>query len=80
MIKGADLMKLYLSILFAALLGSLVIFGPIGWYLLGSIVIGVIFRSYLLLIDIHKRISTITRKPDKAREAYERYLNERERE
>ncbi|GAE35952.1 hypothetical protein [Halalkalibacter akibai] len=69
-------MKLLLSILLASLLGLLIFLGPVGWFLLGAIIVGVLFRSLFLLNDIHKRLSTITKTPDKVEEAYNTYMNE----
>lgn len=70
-------MKLFVSIILAGLLGLLVFAGPIGIYIVGAIIIGVIFRSFILLTEIHRQIVS-SDNTDKASEAYERYLKERE--
>ena len=70
-------MKLLFSILLAGLLGLLVFFGPIGIYILCAIVVGVIFRILILLVEIHKKLVP-NGHIDKAKEAYERYLKEKE--
>ncbi|MFC0562557.1 ATP-dependent Lon protease [Halalkalibacter alkalisediminis] len=70
-------MKLFLSIILAGLLGILVIFGPIGIYILCTIIVGVIFRSFVLLNDIHKQVVPVGGR-DRAQEAYEKYLKEKE--
>ncbi|WP_078551503.1 hypothetical protein [Bacillus alkalicellulosilyticus] len=67
-------MKLLGAMIAAILVGSLIFLGPVGMYLLGAIVIGVLFRCYVLLVDIHKRLSSITKTPDKVEEAYENYM------
>jgi membrane protein required for beta-lactamase induction len=43
--------------------------------LLIILISAVLFRILFLVTAIHKRIATITLKPDKAREAYEKYLS-----
>lgn len=70
-------MKLLYSILFAGLLGLLIILGPLGIYILGAIIIGVIFRSFILINEIHKQIVPENNK-DKVKEAVERYIKERD--
>lgn len=70
-------MKLFISIILAGLLGLLVFTGPIGIYIVGAIIVGVIFRSFILLSEIHKQIVP-SDSTDKAAEAYERYLKERD--
>ncbi|MGM0863044.1 MAG: ATP-dependent Lon protease [Bacillota bacterium] len=70
-------MKLFLSIILAGLLGILVIFGPIGIYILCAIIVGVIFRAFVLLNDIHKQVVPVVSR-DRATEAYEKYLKEKE--
>lgn len=49
-------MKLFLAILFAGFLGILVFLGPLGIYILCAIIIGVIFRSFILINEIHKQV------------------------
>ncbi|MEK3954597.1 ATP-dependent Lon protease [Psychrobacillus sp. FSL K6-1464] len=70
-------MKLLLSILLAGLLGILVILGPIGIYILCAIIVGVIFRSFILINEIHKKIVPANSN-DRVKEAYERYIKERD--
>lgn len=70
-------MKLLISIISAGLLGILLFFGPVGIYIVGAIIVGVIFRSFILLTEIHRQIVS-SDSTDKAAEAYERYLKERE--
>ncbi|GKV64501.1 MULTISPECIES: ATP-dependent Lon protease [Sporosarcina] len=70
-------MKLVGCILFAGLLGILVYFGPIGWYMLYAIIVGVIFRAFILLRDLHKHLVPVDIN-DGVKDAYERYLLERE--
>lgn len=57
------------------MMGSFV--GPI---LAFGIIAGALFRGLYLLNDIHRRISQDTPKKDKAKEAYEKYLREKEEE
>ncbi|WP_096154118.1 MULTISPECIES: ATP-dependent Lon protease [Bacillus] len=70
-------MKLLGSILLAGILGILIFFGPIGVYILGTIVLGIILRSYMLLNDIHKK-AVPTGSVDEVQLAYEKYLKEKE--
>ncbi|WP_339212332.1 ATP-dependent Lon protease [Solibacillus sp. FSL W8-0372] len=70
-------MKLLLSILLASLLGILVFFGPLGIFMLCAIIIGVIFRSFILIYEIHKQIVP-PNSNDKVKEAVERYIKERD--
>ena len=70
-------MKLLWSVLFAGLLGSLVFFGPVGIYILCAIIVGVIFRSFILITEIHKQVVPINRH-DRVKEAYESYIKERD--
>jgi hypothetical protein len=66
-------LKLCLSIFLSGLLG---IFGPIGIYILCAIIVGVIFRPFVLLNDIHKQVVPVGSR-DRATEAYEKYLEEK---
>ncbi|MGE7693643.1 ATP-dependent Lon protease [Lysinibacillus sp. NPDC094177] len=70
-------MKLLLSVLFAGLLGIFAFLGPIGIYLLCAIIGGVIFRSFILINEIHKQVVSINDN-DRVKEAYERYIKERD--
>ena len=70
-------MKLLLSVLFAGLLGILAFFGPVGIYIICVIIVGVIFRSFILINEIHKQVAPGNRN-DKVKEAYERYIKERD--
>lgn len=70
-------MKLLLSVLFAGLLGILAFLGPIGIYILCAIIGGVIFRSFILINEIHKQVVPINGN-DRVKEAYERYIKERD--
>ncbi|KQL33639.1 hypothetical protein [Psychrobacillus sp. FJAT-21963] len=70
-------MKLLLSILLAGLLGILVIFGSIGIYILCAIIVGVIFRSFILINEIHKQVVPANSNV-RVKEAYERYIKERD--
>ena len=70
-------MKLLLSILLAGLLGILVTLGPLGIYILYAIIIGVIFRSFILINEVHKQVVPPNRN-DKVKDAYERYIKERD--
>lgn len=69
-------MKLLLSILLAGLLGILALIGPIGIYTLSAIIIGVLFRSFILIYEIHKQVVPVTSK-DSVKDVYERYIEER---
>ncbi|MFB5089577.1 ATP-dependent Lon protease [Psychrobacillus sp. PGGUH221] len=69
-------MKLLLSILLAGLLGILVIFGSIGMYILCAIIVGVIFRSFILINEIHKQVVP-SNSNVRVKEAYKRYIKER---
>ncbi|MCQ6277427.1 hypothetical protein JMM81_21410 [Bacillus sp. V3B] len=71
-------MPLLLSILLSGILGTILFFIPFGYIVAGAIIAGVLFRTLYLVSDIHKRISTITEKPDKAKEVYENYLKEKD--
>lgn len=71
--------KLLLSILLAGLLGILVIFGSIGIYILCAIIVGVIFRSFILINKIHKQVQVVPANSNvRVKEAYERYIKERD--
>lgn len=70
-------MKLVGCILVAGILGILVFTGPIGWYVLSAIIVGVIFRSFILLKEIHKHTVPVDAY-DGVKDAYERYIMERE--
>lgn len=70
-------MKLLLSILLAGLLGILVTLGTIGIYILCAIIVGVIFRSFILINEIHKQVVPANSN-DKVKEVYERYIKERD--
>ncbi|ALC86733.1 ATP-dependent Lon protease [Bacillus sp. FJAT-22090] len=70
-------MKLLLSILLAGLLGILVFFGSIGIYILCAIIVGVIFRSFILINEIHKQVVPANSNV-RVKEAYERYIKERD--
>lgn len=70
-------MKLLLSILFAGFLGILAILGPIGIYILCAIIVGIIFRSFILISEIHKQVVPANSN-DRVKEAYERYIKERD--
>ncbi len=51
--------------------------GPIvGGIAAFGIVVGCIFRGLYLLTDIHKRVSNVLLKEDKAQKAYKDYLEE----
>ncbi|KQL33718.1 hypothetical protein [Psychrobacillus sp. FJAT-21963] len=70
-------MKLLLSILLAGLLGILVLLGSIGIYIICAIIVGVIFRSFILINEIHKQVVPAN-SSDRVKEAYERYIKERD--
>lgn len=72
-----NFMKLLLSILLAGLLGILVFLGSIGIYILCAIIIGVIFRSFVLINEIHKQVVPANGN-DRVKEVYERYIKERD--
>lgn len=69
-------MKLLLSIILAGLLGILAILGPIGIYILCAIIVGVIFRSCILINEIHKQVVPANSN-DRVKEVYERYIEDR---
>jgi hypothetical protein len=69
--------KLLLSIFLSGLLGILVFFGPIGIYILCAIIVGVIFRAFVLIHDIHKELVPVGSR-DSVKEVYEKYLKEKE--
>jgi hypothetical protein len=52
-------------------------FGPIGIYLLGTIVLGILIRCLTLLLDIQARLKQITKEPDYVRETYHMYIKAR---
>ncbi|MFY0743951.1 ATP-dependent Lon protease [Solibacillus silvestris] len=70
-------MKLFLAILFAGFLGILVFLGPLGIYILCAIIIGVIFRSFILINEIHKQVVPANNN-DKVKQTVERYIKERD--
>ncbi|MBM7666023.1 hypothetical protein JOC25_002516 [Solibacillus kalamii] len=70
-------MKLFLAILFAGFLGILAFLGPLGIYILCAIIIGVIFRSFILINEIHKQVVPANNN-DKVKQAVERYIKERD--
>ncbi|PID25465.1 ATP-dependent Lon protease [Sporosarcina sp. P7] len=70
-------MKLVGCILVAGILGILAFTGPIGWYMLAAIIVGVIFRSFWLLKEIHQHTVPVDAY-DGVKDAYERYILERE--
>ncbi|PID01570.1 ATP-dependent Lon protease [Sporosarcina sp. P2] len=70
-------MKLVGCILMAGVLGILAFTGPIGWYMLATIIVGVIFRSFWLLKEIHQHTVPVDAY-DGVKAAYERYIFERE--
>ncbi|KQL36108.1 hypothetical protein [Psychrobacillus sp. FJAT-21963] len=70
-------MKLLLSILLAGLLGILVLLGSIGIYILCAIIVGVIFRSFILINEIHKQVVPANSN-DRVKEVYGRYIKERD--
>ncbi|MDO6655707.1 hypothetical protein [Anaerobacillus sp. 1_MG-2023] len=73
-------MYLLLSIFLASILGFILMMtGPlVGGIVAFGIVAGCLFRGLYLLHDIHHRVSKITPERDKVKEAYQKYLNERE--
>ncbi|WP_421385155.1 hypothetical protein ACOJQI_10435 [Bacillus salacetis] len=73
---------LIMSIILSALLAFvLLIMGPlVGGILAFAIIAGSIFRGLYLLTDIHKKVSTLVPDKDKAREVYEEYLRNKEKE
>ncbi|WP_077212464.1 hypothetical protein [Bacillus dakarensis] len=72
-------MYLLLSIILSAILGYvLLIMGPlVGGIIAFGIIVGCIFRGLFLLNEIHKRISNISPKEDKAKKVYREYLEEK---
>ncbi|PIC74025.1 ATP-dependent Lon protease [Sporosarcina sp. P17b] len=70
-------MKYLLSVLVAMFSGMLIFFGPVGMYILCVLIIGVIFRSFILINEIHKQVVPADSN-DRVKEAYERYIKERE--
>ncbi|WP_214484025.1 hypothetical protein [Bacillus sp. SM2101] len=75
-------MILLLTIIAATILSSLLFFitGPFAMIIVSGIVLGCLFRSLYLLNDLNKRLLKIAPKTDRVKEAYERYLEEREKE
>lgn len=69
--------KLLLSVLLAMFSGILIYLGPIGIYILCAIIVGVIFRSFILINEIHKQVVPANSN-DRVKEAYERYIKERD--
>lgn len=70
-------MKLLLSIVLAGFLGVLAFMGPIGIYVLCAIIIGVIFRSFILIYEIHKQVVPANIH-DRVVETYESYIKDRD--
>jgi len=69
--------KLLLSVLVAGLMGILAFMGPVGIYILSAVIVGVIFRVYILIKEIHKQVVPVNGN-DRVQEAYERYIKERD--
>ncbi|MGY4691079.1 hypothetical protein [Salibacterium sp. K-3] len=71
---------LILSIMVSVAAGFLlVMMGPVvGGIIAFGIVAGSLFRGLYLLHDLHNRLSKVAPKQDKAKEAYENYLQGRE--
>lgn len=73
-------MKLFMSILVSCFLGTILFsMGSLGAIIGFGIVVGILFRGLYLINDIHKRLSRVTPKPDKVKDALEDYLNERKK-
>lgn len=70
-------MKLLASFIIAAFFSMLIFMGPLGIYVVVVCLLAVIFRSYFLLVDIHKQVVPIDAN-DQVKDAYERYMIERE--
>ena len=70
-------MKLLLSMLLAGLLWSLAFLGTFGIFIICVIIVGVIFRSFILINEIHKQVVPANSN-DKVKVAYERYIKERD--
>ncbi|AXH99045.1 ATP-dependent Lon protease [Sporosarcina sp. PTS2304] len=68
-------MKGLLSGMVAVIAGVIMLAGPVGIYIVGLLLIGIIFWSFLLLLDIHKH--TVPATANDAKDAYERYMIER---
>ncbi|QFT89565.1 hypothetical protein FIU87_12970 [Bacillus sp. THAF10] len=49
----------------------------VGAFLILAVFLGVLIRIYTLLLEIRERLSQITKDPDRVREAYEQYMNDR---
>lgn len=60
----------YALLMMGPLIGGLIAFG---------IVVGSLFRGVYLLNDIHKRLGAGAPEQDRAQEAYEEYVKEREK-
>ncbi|REB11610.1 ATP-dependent Lon protease [Sporosarcina sp. BI001-red] len=74
-------MNLFLCMLTAGVLGILVLTGPIGTFVAAILLVGILFRTCLLVKDIHTQ--TVPKKSkekvqDKVQDAYERYIKERD--
>jgi hypothetical protein len=66
------------SIVLATILGFLLLIaGQVGVLIAFGIVLGCLFRGLYLLNDISKRLSKVTPKSDKVKDALERHLEER---
>ena len=69
---------LFMFILVSCFLGAILsLMGPLGIIIGFGIVVGILFRALYLITDIQKRLSKVTQKPDKVKDALEDYLNER---
>lgn len=73
-------MQLMLSMVLSAILGYLLLLmGPMAGGLLAfGIISGTLFRGVYLLNNLHKRLLKDEPKPDKAKQARENYLKQRE--
>lgn len=74
-------LNLFLCMGAACLLGVLVLTGPIGAFVASVLIVGILFRTCLLVKDIHAQ--TVPKKSkekvqDKVQDAYERYIKERD--
>lgn len=78
--KGGFNLQLVKAIILSSILGLLLLMmGPVvGGICAFGIIAGSLFRGLYLLNEINNRLSKVTPKPDKVKEAYENYLKEKE--
>lgn len=71
------LLPLLFSIFLSVILVLILFILPYSYLFAVAIIFGALFRMLYLLIDIRKRINSITERPDRVKVVYENYLSEK---